>query len=85
MKKSINRHEAPPMGELTNSLHINVNEIPDYVRAELAAATVDLIRGILRQPGGRERLDAEIRKMRLSEKDTSAGQEVDHGNEYVGP
>lgn len=57
MKISITKHEAPPMGELTDSLHINVNEIPDYVRAELAAATLDLIRGILRQPGSREMLD----------------------------
>ena len=61
MKISITKHEAPPMGELTDSLHINVNEIPDYVRAELAAATLDLIRGILRQPGGRAALDERIK------------------------
>ena len=48
----------PPMGELTTAVHINVAEIPDHVRDDLAAATLDLIRGILRQPGGREALDA---------------------------
>lgn len=60
MKKSTCRHEAPPLGEQTNSIHINVDEIPDYVRDELATATLDLIRGILRQPGGREMLNAKI-------------------------
>ena len=38
--------------------HINTAEIPDFVRDNLAAATLDLIHGILRQPGGREALDA---------------------------
>ena len=61
MKKSTGKHEAPPLGELTDSIHINVDEIPDYVRDELAAATLDLIRGILRQPGGRAALDERIK------------------------
>lgn len=52
--------DPPPMGELTTKIHINVDEIPDHVRDELAASTLELIRGILRQPGGRERLDARI-------------------------
>lgn len=52
--------DPPPMGELTTTIHINVAEIPDHARDDLAAATLDLIRGILRQPGGRERLDARI-------------------------
>ena len=43
--------------ELVNEVHINT-EIPDFVRDNLAAATLDLIHGILRQPGGREALDA---------------------------
>lgn len=44
--------------ELTDEIHINTAEIPDYVRDNLAAATLDLIYGILRQPGGRAALDA---------------------------
>lgn len=38
---------------------IDTTAIPAHVREDLAAATLELIRGILRQPGGRERLDAE--------------------------
>ena len=52
---------APPMGELTAAVHINVAEIPDNARDDLAAATLDLIRGILRQPGGRAALDERIK------------------------
>ena len=52
---------APPMGELTAGVHINVAEIPDHARDDLAAATLDFIRGILRQPEGREALDAKIK------------------------
>lgn len=52
--------DPPPMGELTTEIHINMAEMPDHVRDELAAATLDFIRGILRQPGGRERLNARI-------------------------
>ena len=37
---------------------IDTAAIPAHVREDLAAATLELIRGILRQPGGRERLDA---------------------------
>ena len=44
--------------ELTDEIHINTAEIPDYVRDNLAAATLDLIHSILRQPGGRAALDA---------------------------
>lgn len=52
---------SPPMGELTAAVHINVAEIPDHARDVLAAATLDLIRGILRQPGGRAALDERIK------------------------
>ena len=51
---------APPMGELTAAIHINVAEIPDHARDDLAAATLDFVRGILCQPGGRAALDAKI-------------------------
>ena len=52
---------APPMGELTAAIHINVAEIPDHARDDLAAATLDFVRGILHQPGGRAALDAKIK------------------------
>lgn len=45
-------------GELATELHIRTEEIPPEVRDRLAAATLDLIHSILRQPGGREALDA---------------------------
>ena len=52
---------APPLGEQTAAVHINVAEIPDHARDDLAAATLDFVRGILRQPGGRAALDAKIK------------------------
>ncbi len=52
---------APPLGELTETVHINVAEIPDYTRDKIAAATLDFVRGILHQPGGRAALDAKIK------------------------
>jgi len=45
-------------GELTDEIKIDTSLIPEHVRMHLAAATLDLIHGILRQPGGREALDA---------------------------
>ena len=76
MPKTVTREKshpaAPPMGELTAEIHINVDEIPDYVRDNLAAATLDFIRGILRQPGGREALDAKIKTANSS----STGEKV---------
>lgn len=41
-------------------VYIDTSAIPDAVRDGLAAATLDLIHDILRQPGGREALDARI-------------------------
>ena len=46
------------MANEANDIRINVDLIPDYMRDKLAAATLDLLRDILRQPGGREALDA---------------------------
>lgn len=48
-------------GEVVTEIHIDVSAIPDYVRDDLAAATLDLIHEILRQPGGRAALDARKR------------------------
>ena len=83
MKKTICKHEAPTLGESTNSIHINVDEIPDYVRDELAVATLKFIDNILNQQGGREMPDAkdEERKKRQSDKDTSAEQGSDCGTD----
>lgn len=53
------RYISPPgEGELTEAVRIDTSAIPDAVRDGLAAATLDLIHTILRQPGGREALDA---------------------------
>lgn len=41
-----------------DDIHIDVAAIPSYTRDCLASATLDLIHAILRQPGGREALDA---------------------------
>lgn len=46
--------------KVDQAVSINTAEIPDYARDRLAEATLDLLRGILRQPGGREALDARI-------------------------
>lgn len=40
-------------------IHLDTAAIPAHVRDNLAAATLDLIHSILRQPGGREALDAQ--------------------------
>ena len=88
MKKSTYKYkEPPPLGELTDSIHINVDEIPDYVRDELAAAVLDMVRGILAQPGGREMLDAKTRerKERQSDTRTPLGQGANDGAETVNP
>ena len=52
---------APPLGEQAAAVHINVAEIPDHARDDLAAATLDLVRDIRCQPGGRAALDAQIK------------------------
>lgn len=88
MKKSTYKYKEPsPLGELADSIHINVDDIPYHVRDELAAATLDMVRGILVQPGGREMLDAKIRerKEQNSGKRTSSGYGANDGKESVDP
>lgn len=46
--------------ERVDKVELDVNLIPDHVRDELAAATLEFVRNTLRQPGGREMLDARI-------------------------
>lgn len=49
-----------------SEVRIDTAEIPDHVRDDLAAATLDLIYSILRQTGGREQI--ELKKAELSAK-----------------
>lgn len=42
-------------------IKVDVTLVPEYMRDELAASTLGFIRRILRQPGGREALDAKTR------------------------
>lgn len=51
---------SPNDGEMTSAIKIDTSAIPGEVRDDLAAATLNLIYGILQQPGGREALDARI-------------------------
>lgn len=44
----------PLEGEPVDEVHIRTEDIPEFMRDNLAAATLDLIHSILRQPGGRE-------------------------------
>ena len=54
--------DVRPLGrleyEVVDNVKLDVSLIPDVVRDELAAATLEFVRGILRQPGGREMLDS---------------------------
>ena len=43
VKKRVEYPSPPPMGELTTAIHINVAEIPDHVRDDLAATVLDFI------------------------------------------
>lgn len=43
---------------MTDTIKIDFTAIPDYVREELAEATLESVRAFIRQPGGREFLDA---------------------------
>lgn len=53
---------APNEGELTDKIKIDTSLIPVEVRDRLAAATLEMVRGILRQPGGREELERRIKE-----------------------
>lgn len=52
------RCASPQEGVLTDAIQIDTAAIPAEVMNRLAAATLDLVKGILQQPGGREALDA---------------------------
>lgn len=44
------------------SIHIDVSKIPDYIRDDIAAATLQCVKNFLKQPGGRETLHKRIEK-----------------------
>ena len=46
-------------------IHIDVSLIPTYTQNTLADATLDMIKGILKQPNGRELLDKKINELQL--------------------
>lgn len=48
------------IGQAATAATLDVSQIPDPVKDELAAATLEFIKGVLRQPGGREMLHKRI-------------------------
>lgn len=57
---------APTEGQLTDAVIIDTSAIPVEVRDRLAEATLEMVRGILRQPGGRSALEARIAAKRMA-------------------
>lgn len=50
-----------------NHIQINTKLIPDFVRDDLAKATLEAVISFLQQPGGRDMLDARIAARRSNE------------------
>lgn len=50
----------PSEGELTDSIQIDFSAIPKHVSDDLAATIFESVKDFLRQPGGKEFLDAKI-------------------------
>lgn len=46
--------------ELTDNIQIDFSAIPNHVRDDLAATIFESVKDFLRQPGGKEFLDAKI-------------------------
>lgn len=55
--------------ERTDHIEIDVTQSPDHVRDSLAEATLDLLKNILRKPGGREMLD-KLKERRREKQET---------------
>ena len=53
-------------------VHIDLDAIPEPVWQALAASTLELIKSILAQPGGRELLDAEKERMRKEKRNAES-------------
>lgn len=45
-------------GTAINDVHIDVALIPAHARNDLAVATLEFVRSVLKQPGGRELVEA---------------------------
>lgn len=52
--------------ERTDRVEIDVNLIPDHVRDRLAKATLQAMREYIKIPGNREKLNAEVEKLRIA-------------------
>lgn len=66
-------------------LEFQLSDIPDYVRVNLAIASLDLVQQILRQPDGREMLDRETRRRKLEKsKDKKFDRTVTEASESEG-
>ena len=46
-----------------NTIQIDTSLIPDHVRDQLCVASMEMVLGILRRPGGRELLEEKKREM----------------------
>lgn len=77
--------DVRPLGrleyEVADSVKLDVSLIPDHVRDELAAATLELVRSILRQPGGREMLDSKRDELEAFKKRMAAKQAAMKGDQ----
>lgn len=66
VKRQVDYSDPPPLGELTTTIHINVDEIPDHVRDDLAATTLGFIHRLLNNPETRVKLEARMKAKGLS-------------------
>ena len=66
VKKKADYPAPPPLGELTTTIHINVDEIPDHVRDDLAATTLGFIHRLLNNPETRAKLEARMKAKRAA-------------------
>lgn len=76
MGKKKQEFVLPPGRIVPPDVYVDVTKIPDYVRDQLARATMELILDILRQPGGREMLDAKKAELKAQEEARKAAQEA---------
>lgn len=53
--------------KVANTIHIDTSLIPDHVRDQLCVASMEMVLGILRKPGGRELIEAKKAEMARNE------------------
>lgn len=66
VKKRAEYPSPPPIGEQTTAIHINVDEIPDHVRDDLAATTLGFIHRLLNNPETRAKLEERMKAKGLN-------------------